>query len=286
MSKGGQGFDARAKKSKISLEVQGQQRAGRRRTQAGAPRDPDLQRGRAPPGASPAQRCARCWPAPATRPQPAPGAGPWPPPPGRCREHAAPPPVTWGRSAGRRCCFPISPSPCWGRGSRSRPSPGKRRVGGGGGPALRPHDARGGAGRHRPRGARAGYDAAGRGAAAARVAGRQSAPRRRRQAKWEEERQASSAARRAGGGPAAPARPWPGSPENASCAPRLPPPLPAPCARRPTELLASPPPPSCGHPAAGCARTRRRGLPRAGGKGGTGAKGPRRLAPAGAQRGM
>ncbi|XDA89929.1 hypothetical protein R6Z07M_019532 [Ovis aries] len=192
-----------------------------------------------------------------------------------------------GRSAGRRCCFPISPSPCRGRGSRSRPSPGKRRGGGGGGgPALRPHDARGGAGRHRPHGARAGDDAAGRRAAAARVAGRQSAPRRRRRAEREEERQASSAARRAGGGPAAPARPWPGSPENASCAPRLPPPLPAPCARRPTELLASPPPPSCGHPAAGCSRTLCRGLPRAGGKGETRAKGPRRLAPAGAQRGM
>ncbi|CAI9171726.1 unnamed protein product [Rangifer tarandus platyrhynchus] len=289
MSKGGQGSHTRGKKRKISLEVQDQQRAGRRRTQAGAPGDPDLQRGRPPPRAPPAQRCARYRPAPARRPQPAPGAGPWPPPPGRCREHAAPPPVTWGPLRRAALLLPDLALPVPGtRRSRSRPSPGKRRggCGGGGGPALRLHDDRGGAGRHRPRGARTGDDAAGRGAAAARVAGRQSAPRRRRRAEREEERQASSAARRAGGGPAAPARPWPGSPENASCAPRLPPPLPAPRARRPTELLASPPPPSCGRPAAGCARTRRRRLPRAGEKEGAGARGPRRLAPAGAQRGM
>lgn len=116
------------------------------------------------------------------------------------------------------------------------------------------------------------------------------APRRQRRAEREGERQASSAARRAGGGPAAPARPWPGSPENASCAPLRPLPTPAPRARGPPELLASPPSSSCGRPAAGCARTRRRRRrrrsPRAGGKGGAGARGPRRLAPGGAQRGM
>lgn len=141
-----------------------------------------------------------------------------------------------------------------------------------GAPALRPQHAGRGAERCPPPAA-SGGDAAGLWTAAARVAGLESATQAARGGRsWKRSRHPP---RRGGRRPCRPARPWLGSTENASRVAR-PQPSSAPLARSPPELPASPPPPSCGRPAAGCARTHGRRPRRGGGPGASGARGPGR----------
>lgn len=191
-----------------------------------------------------------------------------------------------GRSTGRRCSFPIALSQRRGRGARAPArAAGKRRQGDAatsGAPALLPQHARRGAERRPPPAARGG-DAAGLRAAAARVAGPESATEARRGGRsW---RRSRHPPRRGGRRPCCPARPWPGSTENASRVAR-PQPSSEPLARSPPKLPASLPLPSCGLPATGCARTHSRRPRRGGGPGAAGARGPGSWAPAGVQRGM
>lgn len=162
---------------------------------------------------------------------------------------------------------------------------GKRRQGDAdtlGAPALRPQYARCGAERC-PLPAAPGGDAARLLAAAARVAGPESATEAPRSGRsW---RRSRHPPRRGGRRPCCPARPWPGSTENASRVAR-PQPSSEPLARSPPELPAPLPPPSCGRPIAGCAKTHGRWPRRGGGPGAAGARGAGSPAPAGVQRGM
>lgn len=190
------------------------------------------------------------------------------------------------RSTGRRCSFPIALSQRRGRGARAPArAAGKRRQGDAatsGAPALRPQHARRGAER-RPPPAAPGGDAAGLRAAAARVAGPESATEAGRGGRsW---RRSRHPPRRGGRRPCCPARPWPGSTENASRVAR-PQPSSEPLARSPPKLPASLPPPSCGLPATGYARTYGRWPRRGGGPGAAGARGPGSWVPAGVQPGM
>lgn len=205
-------------------------------------------------------------------------------------------PGTSGASAGHvgaappggAVAFRSSPPKRRGRGARAPArAAGKRRQGDAaapGAPALRPQHAGSGAERCPPPAA-SGGDAAGLRAAAARVAGLESATQAPRGGRsWKRSRHPP---RRGGRRPCCPARPWPGSTENASRVAR-PQPSSAPLARSPPELPASPPPPpppSCGRPAAGCARDPRPLAAQGWWPGSSGSQ-RRARAPAGVQRGM